>query len=169
MSAARPVIGTIGHLPNLAAYREFITAFQIRIDGPEALPHLIKVAQLDSSFTLGLYWLAIDFASYGHWKQAELRRSVDGRAARPILTGRGRAIRIGRRMGSFRLSKGSHRGTPACSNETRRPLTPTESQRMPSKSNRPREMLAALTHMFVDFWRPIQVPYIGLGRLSRTT
>ena len=57
------MIGTIGQLPNLAAYREFITAFQTGIDGPGALPHLIKVAQLDSSFTLGLYWLAINYAS----------------------------------------------------------------------------------------------------------
>ena len=71
VSAARPRIGTIGQLPNLGAYRELITAFETNIDGLEALPHLIKVGQLDSSFTLGLYWLAISYSQHGYPKQAD--------------------------------------------------------------------------------------------------
>jgi TolB-like protein len=83
VSAARPMIGATGHLPNLAAYREFITAFQTGIDGPGALPHLIKVGQLDSSFTLGLYWLAINYAHHGDWKQADsIVQSMAARRAR---------------------------------------------------------------------------------------
>ena len=61
-SAAKTMVGSMGHLPSLAAYQAFIHAYQLGIDRPDALPRLIEVARLDTTFTLALYWLAIAYA-----------------------------------------------------------------------------------------------------------
>ena len=70
-SAARNSMGSIGHLPTLPAYREFADAFGVGVEGPQALPHLIKATQLDTTFTLAMYWLAVAFAEHQQWKAAD--------------------------------------------------------------------------------------------------
>ena len=70
-SAARKAIGSIGHLPTLAAYREFANTAAMGLDGPQALPHLIRATQLDTTFTLALYWLGVSFVDRLQWKAAD--------------------------------------------------------------------------------------------------
>ena len=70
-SAAKTMVGSMGHLPSLAAYQAFIHAYQLGIDRPDALPRLIEVARLDTTFTLALYWLGVAYADHGQWKSAD--------------------------------------------------------------------------------------------------
>ena len=61
-SAVKGTVGSIGRLPTLAAYQEFITGFELGADSPKGFPHMLKAAQIDTTFTLALYWVAVRFA-----------------------------------------------------------------------------------------------------------
>ena len=70
-SAVKGTVGSIGPLPTLAAYQEFITGFELGADSPKGFPHMLKAAQIDTTFTLALYWVADRFASEERWNEAD--------------------------------------------------------------------------------------------------
>jgi DNA-binding SARP family transcriptional activator/TolB-like protein len=70
-SRASSRIGSIGHLPTLAAFSEFLNAWELGVESERAEQHLIRAARLDTTFTLAQYWLADNYSGTARWKAAD--------------------------------------------------------------------------------------------------